>query len=96
MTFADFTESLSQSSPPPALNDYLKALWHDGNSSWEIAHTLVQDLTTQEAAHIHAYLHRKEGDNGNASYWYSRAGRNFPSDSLQEEWEKMVNEFLKK
>ena len=24
---------------------------------------------------MHAYLHRKEGDQGNAAYWYGRAGK---------------------
>jgi hypothetical protein len=39
---------------------------------------------------VHAYLHRKEGANSNADYWYSRAGRTFHRPSLQAEWEALV------
>ena len=39
---------------------------------------------------MHAYLHRKEGDLPNASYWYARAGRDLPLLSLMEEWEKIA------
>ena len=28
-----------------------------------------------DGAWVHAYLHRKEGDAGNAGYWYTRAGQ---------------------
>jgi hypothetical protein len=42
---------------------------------WAEAHELVQELEGALAAWIHANLHREEGDEGNASYWYGRAGR---------------------
>ena len=45
---------------------------------------------------VHAYLHRKEGDQGNAGYWYDRAGRPFCKESLQAEWETLVSELLTK
>jgi hypothetical protein len=45
---------------------------------------------------VHAYLHRKEGDLGNASYWYSRAGQQRPPISLEEEWEQLAGELLDK
>ena len=47
-----------------------------------------------EAAWVHAYLHRKEGDLWNADYWYSHAGRQRPSQSVNEEWQAMVSELL--
>ncbi len=34
---------------------------------------------------MHAYLHRAEGDNGNARYWYARAGRPVATGPLAEE-----------
>jgi hypothetical protein len=43
---------------------------------------------------VHAYLHRKEGDLENASYWYRRAHRPGASDSLKEEWVRIVTELL--
>ncbi|SDO78256.1 hypothetical protein SAMN05192530_11347 [Aureimonas jatrophae] len=42
---------------------------------WDGAHALVQDDTSADAAWVHALLHRIEGDESNAAYWYRRAGR---------------------
>lgn len=87
-------QSLTETDPPAGASVYLKALWHDGKSDWEKAHALVQDLSDKNAAWIHAYLHRKEGDIWNADYWYRRAGRSRPEVSLQTEWESLLSEFL--
>ncbi|MCF8369529.1 MAG: hypothetical protein K9G76_10840 [Bacteroidales bacterium] len=65
---------------------YLKVLLLDEEEDWEAAHKLIQNYNTKEACWIHAYLHRKEGDLGNAGYWYRRAGKNIPSFSLSHEW----------
>jgi hypothetical protein len=62
MTFDDFNKNLDAQKPPQSLSKYLEALWFDAQGDWEKAHTLVQDLNTSDAAWIHAYLHRKEGD----------------------------------
>jgi hypothetical protein len=42
-------------------------------------------------AWVHAYLHRKEGDNANASYWYSHANRPVSYLPLAQEWEVIAN-----
>ena len=94
MTLSEFKDSLPNTDPDPGLSDYLKALWYDGKNDWEKAHNIVQDIETPEAAHIHAYLHRKEGDLENASYWYHRANRKMPKNSLHEEWEEIIKEYL--
>jgi hypothetical protein len=72
------------------LSDHLLALWHDGAGDWAAAHAVVQDMDDPDAAWIHAYLHRKEGDRWNADYWYARAGRKCPSLSLEAEWAMLV------
>jgi hypothetical protein len=72
----------------------LQALWHDAQGDWEKAHTLVQDLTTKDAAWVHAYLHRKESDISNARYWYRRAGKAEFKGGLEQEWEEMVTTLL--
>ncbi|MBT1703155.1 hypothetical protein [Chryseosolibacter indicus] len=95
MTYSEFTSSLKESMPPEGLSDVLKALWYDGKEDWNASHDIAQDIHTREGSLIHAYLHRKEGDLGNASYWYSRAGKPVCKISLQEEWEQLVKEFLK-
>ena len=56
------------------------------NGDWKGAHDIVEDIESPHAAWIHGYLHRVEGDDGNAGYWYRRAGVPFPSVSLDEEW----------
>jgi hypothetical protein len=43
---------------------------------------------------VHAYLHRKEGDLGNARYWYHRANQPIANDSLEAEWARIVEALL--
>ncbi|WP_316814492.1 hypothetical protein [Pedobacter nyackensis] len=89
----DFKQSVIDRQIPAELPLYLQALWHDGAGNWETAHDLIDQLTDQRSAHIHAYLHRKEGDIWNADYWYKRAGKTRPLVSLDEEWEMLVREY---
>jgi len=93
MTIEQFEESLNQNSPP-LITALLKALWYDSKGDWEMAHTLAQSDPTKDGAWVHAYLHRKEGDEGNASYWYERAGKKKPNLSLDEEWRQMAIELI--
>jgi hypothetical protein len=72
-----------------------KALYWDQQGNWDKAHTIVQELSSADAAWVHAYLHRKEGDEWNASYWYTRAGKPFFDLSLKEEWEVLWDYFKK-
>ena len=88
MTIEEFKNSLETNSPPQT-SDYLKALWYDAKGDWEKSHNIIQDLNTKTGSWIHAYLHRKEGDIANADYWYSRAGKQRPSFSLEKEWEEL-------
>ena len=94
MDFNDFQLSLSKPTPPGDLSTYLQSLWYDGKGDWNKAHVVIQDMEGHTAAWIHAYLHRKEGDIGNADYWYRRADRSRPSYSFQKEWEEMVKVLL--
>ena len=68
----------------------LAALWHDSHEEWDAAHTAVQDAATADAAWVHAYLHRKEGDISNARYWYARAGKPEFTGPLEAEWATLV------
>ena len=94
MTLDDFTATLSGDTPPQELTASLAAMWYDGKGDWEQAHNIAQDITTREGSWVHAYLHRKEGDNWNANYWYNRAGQSMPDYSLDQEWKDMVRSFL--
>jgi len=90
---SDFKQSVIDMRLPAELPQYLQALWYDGTGNWKTAHDLIDQLTDQRSAHIHAYLHRKEGDIWNADYWYKRAGKTRPQVSLDEEWEMLVREY---
>lgn len=73
-------------------NVYILALEAEQAGDWEKAHTLVQDMVTAEAAWVHAYLHRVEGDQWNAEYWYNRAVRPVCRTSLATEWQTLYEE----
>jgi hypothetical protein len=94
MTLQEFRKTLTDDHPPTGLSSLLKAMWYDGKDDWEMAHNIAQDIHSKEGSLIHAYLHRKEGDDGNAGYWYARAGEKFPTTSLEKEWEFITTRFL--
>ena len=75
MDLAAFERSLEGAAPPPGLAPLLQALWHERRGDWERAHAIAQDIEGVDAAWVHAYLHRREGDYGNAGYWYRHARR---------------------
>ncbi|MDQ6902489.1 MAG: hypothetical protein M3139_05685 [Bacteroidota bacterium] len=90
MTISAFTESLSKEELPQTGSVYLDSLWYAGKGNWDKAHTLIQDVDDRNAAWIHAYLHRQEGDISNADYWYRRAGKKSPDVSIEKEWKEIV------
>jgi hypothetical protein len=90
MTLDDFRESLSTARPLAKLSPALAGLWWDAKGDWKRAHEMVQDDEGAESSWVHAYLHRKEGDQGNAAYWYRRAGKPVCRDSLDAEWHRIV------
>ena len=94
MNLSRFKESLSGKEPLPNTSVYLKALWYEANGGWDKAHTLIQDVEDKNAYWIHAYLHRKEGEIGNAEYWYRLAGKKRPTVSLLEEWDEIVSALI--
>ena len=86
MIFSDFIKLKASTNLPPGLPPLLKALLLDASGDWDAAHSIAQDIPSDDGSWVHAYLHRKEGDHWNANYWYSRAGRRMPEMSLEEEW----------
>ena len=90
MTIRAFKSSLSGSAPASGVSPALAALWWAAKDQWDAAHKIVQDESSADAAWVHAYLHRVEGDLGNAGYWYRRAGQPVATGSLQTEWDQIV------
>ncbi len=80
----------SQGRPDEKWSLALQALWWAKKGDWNEAHSCAQDAGTPEGDWVHAYLHRVEGDLGNAAYWYDRAGKPLPRISLSEEWEELA------
>ncbi len=78
----------TDSAPPAGLPADLRVLWLARAGRWDDAHDACQDLPDPAGAWIHAWLHREEGDLGNAAYWYSRARKPVPAKglSLEDEW----------
>ena len=90
----DFRNSLSASEPPKELSQALKGLWWDAKGDWTRAHECAQADRGTAGSWVHAYLHRKEGDEANAGYWYRRAGKPACRLGLDEEWLSVVGELL--
>ncbi|MDA9511003.1 hypothetical protein XI09_41405 [Bradyrhizobium sp. CCBAU 11386] len=94
MNVAAFIASLDGAAPAPDLNAPLAGLWWAAKGDWDRAHKIVQDESSREAAWVHAYLHRVEGDLGNAGYWYRQAGQPTAKDSLEAEWQRIATALL--
>jgi hypothetical protein len=93
-SYKDFQETLQSKAPNKDWSLPLQAIWFVANGDWEASHHITQDLETPEGSLIHAYLHRKEGDEINAAYWYGKANKPFPKISLEEEFKEIVTLLL--
>ena len=68
--------------------DCLKAGNFALGKEWEEAHEICQAHEgNQPFDWVHALVHRIEGDDRNAGYWYNRAGKERHSGSIEEEWQ---------
>jgi hypothetical protein len=90
VTPAAFKRSLLNAVPPKTMSPALQGLWWAAKGEWDKAHHVVMDEHSREAASVHAYLHRVEGDEANAGYWYRRACKRPATGPHQTEWEALV------
>jgi hypothetical protein len=90
VTPTEFAASVARAAPPRDLAPPVEALWWAAKGEWETAHTIVMNDDSREAAWVHAYLHRVEGDLPNAGYWYSTAGKPVCANALESEWSAIV------
>jgi hypothetical protein len=51
-------------------------------------------LRNSSISYAIGYLHRKEGDQGNAAYWYNRAGKPVCREPLDAEWLGIVTALM--
>jgi len=94
MYFDEFKASVNADYPPEKISKELKALWWDAKGNWKKAHRIVQEMNNTTASWVHAYMHRREGDLSNASFWYTNAGRKMATSSLEDEWDEIVKAIL--
>lgn len=94
MDIEAFKDSLDDVVPPEGIGEALQALWQDANGDWDKAHELVQRGDEHSCDWVHAYLHRKEGDESNAAYWYRRAGQPVAQGPLEDEWHAIAEALL--
>jgi len=95
MNSQEFRHSLQDDHPPGNLSPLLQALWWDAKGDWGRAHEIAQDIPSSDAAWVHAYLHRKEGDASNAGYWYRQAGRPSCKSETDAEWLDIAEHLLR-
>ncbi len=86
MDLPRFKASLADQEPPRAIALPLQALWWAAKGDWNKAHAIAQSDESADAAWVHAYLHRVEGDRANARYWYAQAGRPPATAGIEAEW----------
>jgi len=94
MSPEEFKSSLAAPGPPADLSAPLAALWWDAKGDWAQAHSLVDALSTKDGMAVHAYLHRKEGADWNADYWYTRAGSAHRRPTLDAEFAALLAALL--
>jgi len=63
-SLTEFRQSLTTPAPPAGLTHALAGLWWDAKNDWKRAHESAQQDEGLDGASVHAYLHRKEGDQG--------------------------------
>jgi hypothetical protein len=95
VTLSGLKRTLTKSAPPNGLAPPLQALWWAAKGDWDAAHRLVQDEQDRDAAWVHAYLHRVEGDRQNADYWYRQAHRPRAEGPLDAEWAEIADTLLR-
>lgn len=89
-----FLASVERGAPPGEASGLLLAVWHGLRGDWEAAHKIAQEDPSEDGAWVHGWLHRIEGDLSNAAYWYRRAAKPRPSDSVQLEGERIARSLL--
>jgi len=90
MNYDNFIKLTKESNPSDVLSGIHLALWYAMKNNWDMAHNIVQDISTDTASWIHAYLHRVEGDLSNANYWYNRASKISSTESLESELNNII------
>ena len=91
MQYDDFIKLTKESKPSDKLSGIHLAIWYAVKDNWDMAHNIIQEINTETASWIHAYLHRVEGDIDNAKYWYNRSRKEPCTKSLKSELDSILH-----
>ena len=94
LSLEDFAASVAQPVVPDHFSPALRALWFLKKGDWEKAHECAQKDEGPDGSWVHALLHRIEGDEANADYWYGQAGKKKPDVSTDQEWSEITRDLL--
>ena len=94
MTLDEFRQSLTATDAPAGLTLAHAGLLWDTKGDWTRAHESAQQDEGPEGSWVHAYLHRKEGDQSNSAYWHSRASKPVCREPLDAGWLSIVRDLL--
>ena len=64
-------------------NECLSALWLIAGDI-DRSHSISQEISNSEGSFLHGIMHRREGDFGNAKYWFRRVGDHPVIDQIAE------------
>ena len=93
VSMKNFQEILAEESIPRGLNTCQKCIWYLKKGDWDRAHDILQEEDSKDTSWVHGYLHKVEGDMGNAKYWFRLAGRKWREDvGLEDELEEIICE----
>ena len=94
MTLDEFRQSLTATEPPAGLTQPSPDCGGTPRAIGQGAHESAQQDEGKNGSWVYAYMHRKEGDQGNAAYWYSRTGKPVCREPLDPEWLSILNGLL--
>ena len=94
MEAARLVKSLNDDSPPDDLSGPLLAHWHSGKGDRKSALQVLDGDTSKAAAWVRAHLHRRSGENRDATEWYRLAGQKPSTDSVDVEWSSIAGILL--
>ena len=90
MQYDEFIKLTKETKPSDKLSGIHLAIWYAVKDNWDMAHNIIQDINTETASWIHAYLHRVEGDIANAKYWYNHSKKEPCTESLKSELDNII------
>lgn len=93
MDLDTFRSTLQAPAPPGGWSPALRGVWHALRGEWDAAHDAVQ-ADDRDCAWVHAALHRQEGDDANAGYWYRHAGRRAGAGAPEQEFAEIAAALL--